>query len=95
MRPIVIISIAILLGGLVAIISGNFSDQDQTTGSMEIDQTTGSMEIDETKPWLGLSCDEMLDFSASDKHQDITPDLHMEFHEYYFDNCSEIKFEMP
>jgi len=86
MRPIVIISIAILLGGLVAILAGNFSDQSQTTGSME---------IDETKPWLGLSCDEMLDFSASDKHQDITPDLHMEFHEYYFDNCSEIKFEMP
>ena len=86
MKPIVIISIAVLLGGLVAILSGNFSDQDQTTGSME---------MDETKPWLGLNCDEMLDFSASDKHQDITPDLHMEFHEYYFDNCSEIKFEMP
>ncbi len=86
MKPIVIISIAVLLGGLVAILAGNFSDQDQTTGFME---------MDETKPWLGLSCDKMLDFSASDKHQDITPDLHMEFHEYYFDNCSEIKFEMP
>ncbi len=86
MRPIVIISIAVLLGGLVAIISGNFSDQNQTTGSME---------MDETKPWLGLSCDKMLDFSASDKHQDLVEDQHMEFHEYYFNNCSETESEIP
>ena len=86
MKPIVIISIAVLLGGLVAILAGNFSDQSQTTDSME---------TDETKPWLGLNCDEMLDFTASDKHQDITPDHHMEFHEYYFDQCSETESEIP
>ena len=86
MKPIVIISIAVLLGGLVAILAGNFSDQSQTTGSME---------MDEIKPWLRLSCDEMLDFSASDKHQELTPDQHMEFHEYYFDNCSETEYGAP
>ncbi len=77
MKPIVITAIAVLLGGLVAIIAGNFSGQDQTST------------MDETKPWVGLSCDGMLDFSASPEHQDLTPDQHMEFHGYYFDNCSE------
>ncbi len=77
MKPIVIIAIAVLLGGLVSVITSNFSVQNQTSA------------MDETKPWLGLSCDAMLDFSASEEHQNITPDQHMEFHEYYFDNCSE------
>ncbi len=83
MKPIVIIAIAVLLGGLVAVMAGNFSDQDQTSA------------MDETKPWLGMSCDEMLDFSASDQHQDITMDQHMEFHQYYFDHCSEIEDAVP
>ncbi len=86
MRPIVIISIAVLLGGLVAIISGNFSDQSQTTGSME---------MDETNPWIGLNCDKMLDFSASEEHQDLAEDQHMEFHDYYLDNCSETESTIP
>ena len=83
MKPIVIIAIAVLLGGLVAVIAGNFSVQDQTSA------------MDETKPWLGLSCDAMLDFSASEKHQDLTPDQHMEFHGYYFDNCSGTESGQP
>ncbi len=76
MKPIVLISIAVLCGGLVAVIAGNFSGQDQTSV------------MDETKPWVGLDCDKMLDFSASDEHQDLTMDQHMEFHNYYFDHCS-------
>ena len=79
MKPIIIIAVAVGLGAIVAIISGNYFVQNQTT------------EIDETKPWLGLSCDEMLDFSAIDKHQDLTTDQHMEFHNYYFGQCSEIE----
>ena len=83
MKPIVIIAIAVLLGGLVAVIAGNFSVQDQTSA------------MGETKPWLGLSCDAMLDFSASDEHQNITTDQHMEFHGYYFDNCSGTESGQP
>jgi len=83
MKPIVIIAIAVLLGGLVAIIAGNFSVQNQTSA------------MDETKPWLGLSCDAMLDFSASDEHQELTMDLHMEFHEYYLDRCSQTESTIP
>jgi len=36
-----------------------------------------------------LNCDEMLDFSASDQHQDLTMDQHMKFHEYYINHCSD------
>ena len=43
---------------------------------------------DET-PWDGLNCDKMLDFSASDQHQDLTMDQHMKFHEYYINHCSD------
>ena len=83
MKPIIIIAIAVGLGALVVIISGNYFVQNYTT------------EMDETKPWLGMSCDEMLDFSASDQHRDITMDQHMEFHQYYFDHCSEIEDAIP
>ncbi len=75
MKPIIIIAIAIGIGAIIAIISG-YSIQNQTNV------------MDETKPWVGLSCDGMLDFSASDEHQDLTMDQHMEFHNYYFDHCS-------
>ena len=82
-KPIIIIVIAVGLVTIVAILGGNYFVQNQIT------------EMDETKPWLGLSCDEMLDFSASDQHQDITMDQHMEFHQYYFDHCSEIEDAIP
>ncbi len=83
MKPIIIIAIAVGLGAIVVIIGGNYFVQNQTT------------EMDETKPWLGLSCDEMLDFSASDQHQDITMEQHMEFHQYYYDRCSDTEFGKP
>jgi hypothetical protein len=78
-EPIIIITVAVGLGAIVTIIGRNHFIQNQTT------------EIDETKPWLGLSCDGMLDFSGSDEHQDLTMDQHMEFHNYYFDHCTEIE----
>ena len=43
---------------------------------------------DET-PWGELNCDEMLDFSGSDEHQDLTIDQHMKFHEQYINHCSD------
>ncbi|MCH7967545.1 MAG: hypothetical protein IIB02_09070 [Thaumarchaeota archaeon] len=43
---------------------------------------------DET-PWGELNCDEMLDFSDSDEHSLMKDSLHMEFHEYYINNCSD------
>ncbi len=48
-----------------------------------------------TTPWLGLSCDEMLDFSATDEHHMMNNDMHMEFHNYYFDQCSETELGKP
>ncbi len=82
-KSIITVAIIVGLGALVVIMVGNYFVQNQTTG------------MDETKPWLGLSCDEMLDFSASEQHQNITMDQHMEFHQYYFDHCSEIEDAMP
>ncbi len=82
-KSIIIVAIIVGLGALVVIIAGNYFVQNQTT------------EMDETKPWLGLNCDEMLDFSASVQHQNITMDQHMEFHQYYFDHCSEIEDAIP
>ena len=83
MKPIIIIAIAVGIGAIVATIAVNYSNQNQIT------------EIDETKPWLGLSCEGMLDFSASPEHQDITSDQHMEFHNYYFERCSETESGSP
>jgi len=40
-------------------------------------------------PWGELNCDEMLDFSASDQHQNLTMDQHMKFHEHYINHCSD------
>ncbi len=74
MKPIIIIVIA--LGLVVASLAG-YSILNQDTG------------MNDAEPWVGLSCDEMLDFSASDGHQLLTNDQHMEFHNYYFDRCSE------
>ena len=34
-------------------------------------------------PWVGLSCEEMYEFTSSPEHQRLTMDEHMEFHEYY------------
>ena len=70
MRPIGLIVVAVSLGAIMAIIAGDYSNQDEA-------------------PWDGLNCDEMLDFSASDEHQDLTMDQHMKFHEYYINHCSD------
>ncbi len=83
MKPIIIIAIAVSLVVIVVIIGGSYFIQNQTT------------EMDETKPWLGLNCDEMLDFSASEQHQDITMEQHMEFHNYYYDHCSDTELAKP
>jgi len=80
MKPIIIIAIAIGLGAIVAILGADYYIQNQTVGG---------------EPWFGLNCDEMLDFSASEEHQDLTMDQHMEFHQYYYDHCSETELEKP
>jgi len=36
-----------------------------------------------SNPWDGLTCDEMIDFSATPEHQVLTMDQHMEFHKAY------------
>ncbi len=34
-------------------------------------------------PWDGMTCDEMIDFTATPEHQALTMDKHMKFHESY------------
>ena len=80
MKPVIIIAIAIGLGAIVTILGADYYIQNQTVGG---------------EPWLGLNCDEMLDFSASEEHQDLTMDQHMEFHQYYYDHCSETELGKP
>lgn len=33
--------------------------------------------------WDGLSCEEMIDFTMSPEHQELTMEQHMEFHKDY------------
>ncbi len=80
MKYIIIIAIVVGIGAIVAILSVDYYIQNQTLGA---------------KPWIGLSCDEMLDFSASEEHQDLAMDQHMEFHNYYYDRCSETELAKP
>ncbi len=42
---------------------------------------------DKANPWFGMNCDEMLDFSASDHHNQMRDSMHMEFHEHYLLQC--------
>ena len=42
----------------------------------------------EANPWFGKSCDEMLDFSGSGQHNLMQDSIHIEFHEYYLEQCS-------
>jgi len=36
-----------------------------------------------SNPWDGMTCDEMIDFSGTPEHQELTMDQHMEFHKGY------------
>jgi hypothetical protein len=56
-----------------------------------------SMSVEETvdaKPWSGLDCNEMLDFSASEKHTVMDTNMHIEFHTHFIENCSDMKMDM-
>ncbi len=49
-----------------------------------------SMSIEEpveAKPWAGLDCTEMLDFSATSDHNLMDDIMHIEFHEHYMNSC--------
>ena len=46
------------------------------------------------KPWTGLDCNEMLDFSASEEHTSMDIDMHIEFHTHFIENCSDMKMDM-
>ena len=83
MKPIIIIAIAV---GLVVAAIGGYSIQNQTMGFMG---------MNDVRPWVGLDCDEMIDFSGSDVHHSMHDSMHMEFHNYYFDHCSENEFGKP
>jgi len=53
-----------------------------------------SQETVDAKPWTGLDCNEMLDFSASDEHTAMDIDMHIEFHAHFIENCSDMKMDM-
>ena len=86
MKPIVIIVLAIGLVALVAIIGVSNYVQNQTNGFIG---------MNDTKHWFGLDCDEMIDFSGSEEHHLMHDSMHMEFHQYYSNHCSETEFEKP
>ena len=46
------------------------------------------------KPWSGLDCNEMLDFSASIEHTAMDMDMHIKFHAHFLENCSDMKMDM-
>ena len=39
--------------------------------------------FDNSQPWDGLSCEEMLDFTMTPEHQDLTMEQHTAFHKDY------------
>jgi len=41
----------------------------------------------EANPWVGMSCDEMLDFSGTEQHDMMYDSMHIEFHEHYMQQC--------
>ena len=43
---------------------------------------------DDVKPWSGMNCDEMLDFSGTGQHGMMQDSVHMQFHEHYMQQCS-------
>ena len=86
MKFIIIIAIVVGLVAIIAIIGGSYYVQNQTSGFMG---------MGDAKPWIGLGCDEMIDFSGSDEHHSMGNSMHMEFHQYYFDHCSETEFGKP
>jgi len=45
------------------------------------------------KPWAGLNCTEMLDFSATADHNLMDDIMHIEFHEHYLNSCSDMKMD--
>ncbi len=53
-----------------------------------------SQETVDAKPWAGLDCNEMLDFSASEEHTAMDIDMHTEFHTHFMENCSDMKMDM-
>ena len=53
-----------------------------------------SQETVDVKPWTGLDCNEMLDFSASEEHTAMDIDMHTEFHTHFMENCSDMKMDM-
>ncbi len=53
-----------------------------------------SQETVDAKPWTGLDCNEMLDFSASEEHTALDIDMHIEFHTHFIENCSDMEMDM-
>ncbi len=53
-----------------------------------------SQETVDARPWTGLDCNEMLDFSASEEHTAMDIDMHIEFHTHFIENCSDMKMDM-
>jgi hypothetical protein len=39
-------------------------------------------------PWVGMICSEMIDWSGTDAHKEMTSDGHLKFHTYYGEHCN-------
>jgi len=80
MKPVIIIAIVDVI--VVIVLGLIMSPSEKTMSEFDV------------KPWLGLDCDEMLDFSGTEKHNMMYDSMHIEFHEHYMDNCSDIEPEL-
>ena len=45
------------------------------------------------EPWYRLDCNEMLDFSGTAEHDLMGDSMHIEFHQYFTDNCIDMEME--
>ena len=77
MKPVIIIAIA-FVGFVVGIAAGLLISSE-------------TMPVEE--PWYRLDCNEMVDFSSTAEHDLMGYNAHIEFHQYFTDNCIDMEIE--
>jgi len=78
-KPVIIIGIGVI--GFVIGISAGLMISSETMSGVE--------------SWSVMNCNGMLDFSGTEEHDWMGDAMHIEFHEYFLDNCSDMKMEEP
>ena len=77
MKPIIIVAII----GVIIVIAAGLSISSENSASVDL------------KPWAGMDCNEMLDYSGTAEHNLMDDTMHIEFHQFYMDSCTDMKME--